>query len=403
MKHRKLRIPDINNTRLLLIIILIPCSRSVFTQINNPSIDDFINEYLVENHVPGTACAVIKGDAVIWSEAYGMADIENNIPMTIDRIMNIASISKTITATAIMQLWEKGKSDLEEDINAYLPFIIRNPQFPDKPITIHQLLTHTSSIVDGPAYGNSYSCGDPTISLKDWISNYLTKDGMFYNEMENFLPGEPGNRYQYSNVGFGLLGYIVEEITDKPFNIYCQEYILRPLGMTNSGWFLHEIDISNHAMPYFYITAESKEEIKKNYTKFFPNEKDFAIGKQLASCLYSFPNYPDGLLRTSVMELSYFLAAIMNPGKFNDVMLLKESTIDKMISLQIEGNDSQGLCWHKSNFESLWGHGGGDPGVQTKMFFSPETNIGVIVFQNSSWGNQFEIVRKLYESAINDE
>jgi CubicO group peptidase (beta-lactamase class C family) len=401
MKHKTLRIPDINNARLLLIIILTLCSRSVFNQIINPSIDDFINEYLVENHVPGIACAVIMGDAIIWSKAYGMADIENNIPMTIDRIMNIASISKTITATAVMQLWENGKINLEEDINVYLPFNIRNPQFPDIPITIHQLLTHTSSIVDGPAYGNSYSCGDPTISIEYWITNYLKKEGIFYNETENFLPGEPGNQYQYSNVGYGLLGYIIEEITNKPFNIYCRENILRPLGMERSGWFLHEIDISNHALPYFYITIESKEEIKKKYTKFFPDEKDFAVGKQLAYCLYSFPNYPDGLLRTSVKELSYFLTAIMNSGKFNDVKLLKESTIDKMISLQIEGNNSQGLCWHKSDFESLWGHGGSDPGVQTKMFFGPETNIGMIVFQNSSRGNQFEIVKKLYMSTIN--
>jgi hypothetical protein len=70
-----------------------------------------------------------------------------------------------------------------------------------------------------------------------------------------------------------------------------------------------------------------------------------------------------------------------------------------MLSLQIEGNKSQGLCWHKSEFESLWGHGGGDPGVQTKMYCSSETNIGIIIFQNTSHGDQFEILKKLYISA----
>jgi hypothetical protein len=75
--------------------------------------------------------------------------------------------------------------------------------------------------------------------------------------------------------------------------------------------------------------------------------------------------------------------------------------VEKILSLQIDGNDSQGLCWHKSQFESMWGHGGADPGVQTKMFFNPDRNIGVIIFQNSNRGNQFEILEKLYISATN--
>jgi CubicO group peptidase (beta-lactamase class C family) len=354
---------------------------------------------MTENHVPGLACAVIKNNRIYWSKAYGLADVENNIPMSVDGIMNIASISKTITATAVMQLWENGQLSLEEDINIYLPEPIRNPHFPDIPITIQQLLTHTSSINDGSAYGESYSCGDPKISLKDWITNYLWKEGTFYNEMENFLLKEPGEQHQYSNVGYGLLGYIVEEITDKPFNSYCQQHIFKPIGMEKSGWFLHEINAANHILPYFYITDELKEAITNGYIKFFPDEKDITVGKNLATCLYSFPNYPDGLLRTSVVELSYFLVAYMNSGKFKDTEILKQSTINKMLSLQIDGNSSQGLCWHKSDFESLWGHVGGDPGVQTKMFYSPETNIGIIIFQNSSHGDQFEILKELYISA----
>ena len=298
-----------------------------------------------------------------------------------------------------MQLWEKGQISLEENINIYLPEPVRNPHFPDIPITIQQLLTHTSSINDGSAYGESYSCGDPKISLKDWITNYLRKEGTFYNEMENFLLKEPGEQHQYSNVGYGLLGYIVEEITDKPFNSYCQQHIFEPLGMEKSGWFLHEIDTAKHILPYFYITDKLKEEIINGNNKLFPDEKDFTVGNYLATCLYSFPNYPDGLLRTSVVELSYFLIAYMNSGKFKDTEILKQSTINKMLSLQIDGNNSQGLCWHKSDFESLWGHGGGDPGIQTKMFFNPETNIGIIIFQNSSHGDQWEILKKLYNSA----
>jgi CubicO group peptidase (beta-lactamase class C family) len=198
-----------------------------------------------------------------------------------------------------------------------------------------------------------------------------------------------------------LLGYIVEEVADMPFDSYCRENILGPLGMMKSGWFLYEIDIPNHILPYFYVTEEIKNEISNGNGNLFPNEKDFRVGKYLAPCLYSFPNYPDGLLRTSVVELSYFLAAFMNQGKFKNAEILKQSTINKMLSPQIAGNVSQGLCWHKSDFESLWGHGGSDPGVQTKMYFSPETKIGVIIFQNSNPGNQWEILKSLYNSAKN--
>lgn len=357
---------------------------------------------MAENHVPGFACAVINNNGIRWSKSYGLADIENNIPMSINGIMNIASISKTITATAVMQLWENGQISLEEDINIYLPEPVRNPHFPEIPITIQQLLTHTSSINDGPAYGDSYSCGDPKISLKDWITNFLGKDGTFYDEKENFLISKPGEEHQYSNVGYGLLGYIVEEVTDMPFFSYCREQIFDPCEMESSGWFLHEVNIPDHILPYFYVTAGLKEAIAKGHIRLLSNVKDLTEGEFIAPCLYSFPNYPDGLLRTSVVELSYFLTAYINLGMFKDTKILEQSTINKMLSLQMDGNESQGLCWHRSDFISLWGHGGGDPGVLTKLYFNPETKIGIIIFQNSGRGNQFDILKKLYISATGE-
>jgi len=194
-----------------LIIALILSSIPACIQVDFKSADDLIKKYMTENHVPGFAYAVINSKGISWSKAYGLADVENNVPMSVDGIMNIASISKTITATAVMQLWENGQLSLEEDIYAYLTDPIRNPHFPEIPITIKHLLTHTSSINDGSAYGDSYSCGDPEMSLKDWITNYLGKEGTLYNEMENFLLKEPGQQHQYSNVGYGLLGYILRK------------------------------------------------------------------------------------------------------------------------------------------------------------------------------------------------
>ena len=258
--------------------------------------------------------------------------------MSIDGIMNIASISKTFTATAVMQLWEKELIQLDADIHLYLPFHVRNPRHPEIPITIKQLLTHTSSIVDGNYYDASYSDGDPHISLEDWVTGYLVPGGQFYNEKQNFSKTEPGSSHEYSNVGFGLLGYLVEQISGMPFNEYCRVHIQEPLGMKQSGWFIHEIDSSKHITPYEFTAQENQ-----------PLE------------LYSFPNYPDGLLRTSVRELSFFLLAIMNGGKCNQVRILEKSTLKEMLQALVETEDGQGLCWHQIKFEDLWGHSGGDP------------------------------------------
>jgi CubicO group peptidase (beta-lactamase class C family) len=365
------------------------------------SIDISVKNHMSEKKVPGFIACIVKDNGIIWSNSYGQADIRNNIPMSMDAIMNIGSISKTFTATAAMQLWEKGLIDLDADISEYLDFKIRNPKYPDKPITIYQILIHTSSIRDGNAYVESYSCGDPSISLKEWIHNYLTSEGKYYDQNENFCDWSPGSNHRYSNVAFGILGLIVEEVAQQPFNEYCMNHIFEPLGMKNTGWFLSEIDINNHIKPYAYVTEHNRGELLQQ-KNLFPNETGFTVGSTIENCLYSFPNYPDGLVRTSVRELSYFLIAMMNGGEFNGSKILNKSTIDKMLSLQAMDNKSQGLCWHTFEFESLWGHillwghAGGDPGIATCMFFNPENKIGMITFQNNSTEGAYKILTELY-------
>ena len=351
------------------------CSSSVQSQDSFKEVEKYIVNQLIENKIPGIACCVVKDNRMIWSGAYGWANIEKGIPMSIDGIMNIASISKTFTATAVMQLWEKELLRLDTDINLYLPFPVRNPHHPETPITIFHLLTHTSSIVDGDYYDASYSDGDPVISLEDWIAGYLEPGALFYSEEQNFSQAKPGTLREYSNVGYGLLGYLVERISGMPFNDYCRLHIQEPLGMEQSGWFIHEIDSSRHIIPYEFADANKPLE------------------------LYSFPNYPDGLLRTSVRELSFFLLAIMNGGKCNQVRILEKSTLKEMLQPVVEMADGQGLCWHQIKFEALWGHSGGDPGVATYMFFNPRTRTGVITFQNNHNGDLFSVVRKLYAVA----
>ncbi len=316
------------------------------------SIDSIISNFMSDRKVPGFAACIVRDDAIIWSKAYGNADIENKVPMSIDGVMNIGSISKTFTTAAAMQLWEKGLLDLDEDVSKYLDFKVQNPKYAHKKITVFQILTHTSSILDGKAYGLNYSCGDPTITLQDWIYSNLRPEGKFFNAGDNFGDWAPGSgQRRYSNVSFGLLGLIVEKIAKQPFNEYCQEFIFKPLGMDHTGWMLGEIDVKKHIIPYAYVTEQNRKSLLGE-SRLYPTAAGFKTGTFIPACLYSFPNYPDGLVRTSVKELSSYLIAMMNGGDFKGKKILKKGTVEKMLSLQVADNNYQGLTWHIYEWDS---------------------------------------------------
>ena len=388
----------------LLTFICIIYSTICYSQVSSgiDSVDVIFKNYLTENNIPGLIACIIQNGEIIWSNSYGYSDIEDKDTMNLDKIMMIASISKTITSTAIMQLWEKRLIDLNADINRYLPFAILNPNHLNDSITIAQLLTHTSSIKDaGMTYSNSYSCGDPTMSLREWIFNYFDPKGLYYDEKENFYSWSPGNGYKYSNIGFGLLGYIVEEVSGIPFNEYCNNNIFKPLGMKNTGWFLHEIDTSRCVTPYVFVSKDEDwgewiYRLSKNTNiKQLPSDDNFPL------CQFGYYNYPDGSVRTCIKDLSKFLISFMNAGKLNDVKVLKNKTTKKILSLQLDDNEIQGLCWFKMDNHDIWGHSGYDHGTATQMYFSREFNIGIIIFQNGELGDSYLLVKQLFSLFMN--
>lgn len=359
---------------------------------NLDSLDVFIHNQAEKYHIPGIAACVVKGDEIIWSKAYGYSNIEKSEKMSNNTIINIASISKTITATAIMQLWEQNKLKLEEDINTYLDFDVRNPNHPEIPITIKQLLTHTSSIADGSAIKIGYKCGDPQKSLKIWIENYFVPNGEFYNKEENFHNSKPDSLREYSNMGFGLLGLIVEEVSEQPFHEYVNENIFEPLNMNDSGYFLNEIDSNKLATTYMYL-GPLQTNLSNSGNDILPYYNPY--------CYYSFWNYPDGLVRTSTNDLAKFAIAYMNGGINKGTRILKKETIDlmmsPMLSTKVNDDKDQGLCWFQSpSLYPTWYHGGSDPGVSTRLYINKEDKISVIVFQNANSDNSFFIVKQLY-------
>jgi len=330
--------------------------------------DIYIKTLMRIAHKPSISACIIVNNSVVWSKGYGYYDLENKKPATKDTLYLMASVSKTITATALMQLYEKGLFKLDDDINKYLPFKLRNPNHPDDNITIEMLLSHRSSLADDNLYWLclSYLPGDPDVPdyPMPWLEEYLTPNGSAYSP-DTWSEDRPGQKYYYANVGFSLLGYLVEILSGQNFNEYCKEHIFTPLQMYNTSFRLKDLNISNIAVPYDY-----------NKGTYFahPNYGMYVI-------------HPACSLRTSVEDYSHFLIAHMNGGVWNNVSILNESTVEMMHIAHFSPEDkyNYGYGWEVKNplfGKNYYGHSGGWPGVHNQVTVKPNKNMSVIIFSN---------------------
>lgn len=366
---------------LVIVAILIYASTQI--DFSNPKdLNSYLENKFKKSDISGMAVTLIKDDSVSFFKGYGYADVDAKREITEDTVFQIASISKTVTGTAVIQLYENGRIDLDEDINKYLPINVSNPNHPNKPITPRMLLTHSSTIIDNnDIYNSLYTIGsgggDSPISLEEFVSSYFVEGGIWYDKDKNFNSSEPGSNYEYSNCAYALLGYLVETVSNQPFNEYCRDAIFIPLGMNDTGWFLSEIDTDRMAIPY---------------------EKDDGLK---ALPFYGFPTYPDGCLKTSSSDYAKFLMAFINKGEYNGNRILNETTVDEMLSVQIpELSKSQAITWSLDALGELFintknqivpGHTGGDPGVLTVAFFLPDKKAGAICFINTGLKVDFKI------------
>ncbi len=340
------------------------------------AIDRRIEETMARAGLVGVGAAIIIDRQLVWSKGYGFADKQRGVRFTVDTVMNIGSISKTVTGVAMMQAVEAGKLSLDRDINAYLPFKVSNPSHPGEPITLRQLATHTSGISDRWAvYQGLYHWGgDAPEVLCDFLQEYLVPGGRDYSP-DNFLPFKPGKHREYSNIGAGLAGCIVERAVGQKLNDYTRERIFAPLKMDRSAWFLSELPAGVHST--LYVAQD-----------------EFSIPIPL----YGVTTYPDGGVRTSVSDLSRFFIALLDGGQYRGTRILAESSVAQMLRFQYTESDkpdnvilaekNSGLFWSTKFNVTRIGHGGSDPGVRTEMLADLAKDVAVIVFVNTSLSGQ---------------
>jgi len=373
----------------------------------------FIESTMATHLIPGLSISIVKNDNIVWDKHLGYANIDENIFVDENTMFILSSISKTITSTALMQLFEQSLFILDDDIDNYLPFDVNHPDYPLVPITFKMLLSHTSGIKDNWGVMPYYE-GDPQIELAYYLSQYLTPGGEFYNSNSNFTSSSPGTNYSYSNIGAALIGLLVEEISNQPFNEYCNENIFEPLEMNNTFWFLSEIeDLEQVALPYQLTggSGDSCFEIGCGvYNESNPCFCDFACidygdccpdyedvcgedgtgtnpGNLIEHYNYGYADYPSGQLRTTSNNLAKFMSAYMNDGSYNEVRILDLDTIELIKTIHYpQINSTQGLIWYykNGNGRTLLGHNGGDIGSLTEMFISFSDDIGVVLLNNSN-------------------
>jgi CubicO group peptidase (beta-lactamase class C family) len=256
---------------------------------------------------------------------------------------------------------------------------------------MRNLLAHTSAIRDRwQVWGTPWSeptlyfHGDSPISLGDFCRSYFVHGGTRYRRRKNFYERAPGIGYAYSNLAVALAGFVAEAASGADFDELCKQRVFAPLGMTDTGFRLADVETSNLAMPYATVSHGDLEPIFH----------------------YGYPDYPDGALRTSAMHLARWLGAFMDFGAFDGARVLDESTVQEIRRNQIPDlvGWHQGLIWYgqrRWGFFTL-GHTGGDYGESTRMFFRPDRRVGVVSLTNAylggpRWAAFRDIERRLFQ------
>jgi CubicO group peptidase (beta-lactamase class C family) len=312
----------------------------------------------------GLAVGVVLNGSLAWFHGHGVADIRSNTPVTEETVFRIASITKTITAIAVMQLHERGLVDLDAPANEYLRAYSLVPARPSfRPATIRHLLTHTAGVraVRGasdllrPTLGWGAPAGRPTPSLADYYRGGLRFDF------------DPGSKWAYSNHGYATLGQIVEDLSGLPFDRYLREHIFQPLGMESS-----ELVLSKHVRH----RLASGYELGSHGLKAVSHRE---IATRGAGGVYS-----------TITDMARYTAALLNGGANAHGSVLKPQTLALMFEPHYQPDrrlPGIGLSFFRDEIRGCRtvGHDGIWKGFRTDMLLAPEAGIGVLAFANTGW------------------
>jgi CubicO group peptidase (beta-lactamase class C family) len=333
-----------------------------------PAINRLVTSYVSDHHVPGLSVAVVDRGRVILIQGYGLADVENSVPATADTVYRIASISKSITATAAMKLVEAGKLDLDVPIQRYCPGFPKKPW----PITTRELLSHQSGIRD-------YRNEEETVNTKHYssIKEALTQ---FANHPLEF---EPGTKMQYTSYGYIVLGCVIEGASGTSYDRCMHQAIFEPAQMPSTR--LDDVfAIIPHRARGYRITASA----------------------ELQNSLFvDVSNKPPGSgINSSARDMGNFVAALYSarlvPKAVLDRMFTPATTRDKKPTIYGLGIFVGGPIGRYRGLQEA-GHSGDQQGVSSLLYLLPERQFGVVILSNlegqQSSMDLIELSRKIFD------
>ncbi len=345
--------------RLLVVItILFLNYQSISSAQNLTKIDSLLQEKYPDN-APGATFLISKNGNVIYKKAFGLANLELNVPMITDNVIKIGSMTKQFTAISILMLSEQGKLNLEDEITKFIPDYPTN----GNKITVHHLLTHTSGIKDYTRVK-----GLNAIAQKDLTPLELIDFSK--NEPIDFVPGQ---KYKYNNSGYVILGYIIEKVTGQSYASFIQEQIFNKLEMTDSQYASQRAVIKNRASGY---------QKKDSYI----NRMDFSL--TLA--------YSGGGLMSTVGDMFKWQEAIKN-----NLLISKETTEKVFTNYTLNNGEhiNYGYGWHIKtiNNNRTFEHGGSVWGFKSMGVYYPDLDIYVIGLTNCLCNAPTKVTREIAE------
>ncbi len=417
------------------------CSVSAFAQFSTPQkltvaktpeaagmsterlqrVDHILQQYVSQNTLPGMVAIIVRNGQIVYHKAFGMADVSSNRPMKTDDIFRIASMSKAITATAAMMLYEEGKFALDDPISKYIPEF-KNPQvirsftwkdtsytteLAKSEITVRQLFTHTSGLSYGViANEERFSAINAKAGI---IDLYTTKDVKLADNIRKLaklpLQHQPGEKYTYG-LNFDVMGYLIEIWSGMPFDEFLRKRLFDPLGMNDT---------------YFYLPDAKKDRLVS------VQQPDAAQKWVRYPVTFYDPEYPikgakthlsgGAGLSSTAKDYATFLQMLLNNGTFNGKRLLSRPTVELLTQSNQAGELYGNGLSHMSlafNVVDPAGHDQGNGSVgkfswggyfNTNYFADPKEKIVAVLMKQTqkAVGDNSEamFVRMIYQ-AIND-
>jgi len=343
------------------------------TSLNRHQLTDLknrIKEQMFNLDIPGLAAGVWIDDKTVFEEAFGFSDVKNMRLLKTRDIFHMASISKLFTATAVMQLHEKGLLNTGHKVMDYLPgFQPSEKTF--RKVTIKQMLSHTSGLPDCEDYDWDHARFDDQ-ALGDYVKA---------QENLRFIH-QPGETFLYSNIVYEILGHVVQVVSGMSFEAYCTQHIFNPAGMKHSDFL--KANVPENLLVKPHVKDENKKVINSDV---FP---------------YNRSHGPSSTLYATMEDLFIFSKVVLETLAGHRKDVLKQDTLHGMLQAQtsIKKDEAVGLGWFLSDYQEkrFIGHEGNDIGFRTTFALIPASKISIVVLANLQKASTRKLMRMLYDA-----